>query len=107
MKATLYTLAGLILLAVVVISQTKPNAEAVITIDEFKFLPATVTVPAGTTVRWKNNDDVPHTVASEDKSFKSKALDTNDEFTFTFTKPGEYNYFCSLHPKMTGKIVVE
>jgi plastocyanin len=58
-------------------------------------------------VRWTNHDDIPHTVVADDKTFKSKALDTDDAFSFTFTKPGTYNYFCSLHPKMTGKIVVQ
>lgn len=76
-------------------------------IDNFSFTPSTVTVSAGTTVRWTNRDDIPHTVASDDNTFKSNALDTDDEFSYTFTKPGTYSYFCSLHPKMTGKIVVQ
>jgi len=75
--------------------------------ENFSFSPATVTVPAGTTVRWTNADDIPHTIVSDDKSFKSKALDTDDQFTYTFTKPGTYTYFCGLHPKMTAKIVVQ
>ena len=65
-----------------------------------------VTVKAGTTVTWSNHDDIPHTVVSIQK-FRSKALDTEDSFSFTFTTPGEYNYFCSLHPHMTATIVVE
>jgi plastocyanin len=77
-------------------------------IDNFSFLPATVTVAPGTTVKWTNRDDIPHTVVSDDKTtFKSKVLDTDDSFSFTFTKPGTYDYFCSVHPKMTGKIVVQ
>jgi plastocyanin len=77
-------------------------------IDNFSFGPATITVPAGTTVTWTNNDDVPHVVTSDDnKMFKSKALDTDDHFSFTFTKPGTYNYYCAIHPKMTAKIVVQ
>jgi plastocyanin len=89
------------------LTQGKPAAETVVKIDNFTFTPATITVPVGNTVRWANHDDIPHTVVADDKSFKSKALDTDDAFSFTFTKPGTYNYFCSLHPKMTGKIVVQ
>jgi len=80
---------------------------AAVKIDNFSFGPATLTVAAGTTVTWTNNDDVPHTVVSDEKLFKSKALDTDDKFSFTFTKPGTYNYFCSVHPKMTAKVVVQ
>ena len=76
-------------------------------IDNFAFSPARVTVKAGTTVAWLNADDTPHTVASSSKLFKSKALDTDDSFSFTFTTPGVYQYFCSLHPHMTGTVVVE
>ncbi|MFY9644898.1 MAG: cupredoxin family copper-binding protein [Terriglobales bacterium] len=76
-------------------------------IDNFSFTPPVLTVKAGTQVTWTNADDIPHTVVSEDRSFKSKVLDTNDTFTFTPTKPGSYPYFCSIHPKMTGKLVVE
>ena len=78
-----------------------------IKIDNFTFAPAEVTVAPGTTVLWVNRDDIPHTVVSEDKTtFKSKALDTDDKFSYTFTKPGTYLYFCSVHPKMTAKVVV-
>jgi plastocyanin len=86
----------------------KPASSATIKIDNFSFGPATITIPAGSTVTWTNNDDVPHVVTSDDgKMFKSKALDTDDRFSFTFTKPGTYNYYCSIHPKMTAKIVVQ
>jgi plastocyanin len=85
-----------------------PAGGAAIKIDNFSFGPATVTIPAGSTVTWTNNDDVPHVVSSDDnKMFKSKALDTDDHFSFTFTKPGTYNYYCAIHPKMTAKIVVQ
>ena len=80
---------------------------APVKIDNFSFSPNPLNVSVGTQVRWTNQDDVPHTVVAEDKSFKSKALDTDDAFTYTFTKPGTYSYFCSLHPKMTGKVVVK
>jgi amicyanin len=82
-------------------------AETEVNIDQFTFLPQRITVKAGTTVTWSNEDDVPHTVASSSKVFKSKALDTADKFSFTFTTPGTYDYFCSLHPHMTGAVVVE
>jgi plastocyanin len=78
-----------------------------VNIDEFAFAPQHATVKAGTTVTWINEDDAPHTVASSSKLFKSKALDTGDKFSFTFTTPGTYEYFCSLHPHMMGAIVVE
>ena len=86
--------------------ETKWPASAEVKIDNFSFGPATLTVAAGTTVTWTNNDDVPHNVVSDDKLFKSKALDTDDKFSYTFTKPGTYNYFCSVHPKMIAKVVV-
>jgi plastocyanin len=76
-------------------------------IDNFTFTPQTITVPAGTAVRWTNRDDIPHTSVSEDKTFKSKVLDTDDQFAYTFSKPGTYKYFCSIHPKMTGTVVVK
>jgi len=80
---------------------------AEVKIDNFSFGPAELTVPAGTTVTWINRDDIPHTVVSTDKVFKSKVLDTDEKFSFTFSKAGTYPYFCSIHPKMTGKIIVQ
>ena len=89
-------------------SGDKPASGAAVKIDNFSFGPATIIIPAGSTVTWTNNDDVPHVVSSDDnKMFKSKALDTDDRFSFTFTKPGTYNYYCAIHPKMTAKIVVQ
>ena len=76
-------------------------------IDNFSFGPETITVSAGTTVTWINHDDIPHTVVSDDKVFKSKVLDTDEKFSYTFSKPGTYPYFCSIHPKMTGKVIVQ
>jgi len=78
-------------------------------IDNFTFGPAALTVPVGTTVTWINKDDIPHTVVSTDdpKAFKSKVLDTDEKFSFTFSKPGTFPYFCSIHPKMTGKVIVQ
>ncbi len=91
-----------------VAASTEPaQATAEVKIDNFSFGPATMTVAVGTTVMWINNDDIPHTVVSTDKAFKSKVLDTGEKFSFTFAKAGEYPYFCSIHPKMTGKVVVQ
>src|SRR5574340_635540 len=108
------TLIVLAALAVIVLAQTDSKVSgddqtrpATVKIDNFRFVPATLSVPVGTTVTWTNSDDVPHTVVSDDKLFKSKALDTDDKFSFTFTRPGTYNYFCSVHPKMTARIVVQ
>lgn len=83
-----------------------PAATAV-TIDNFTFSPPTITVAAGTTVKWTNTDDIPHTVRAVDGSFHSKAMDSDDSYSFTFAKPGVYSYFCSIHPKMVGKVVVK
>jgi amicyanin len=88
----------------------QPGAKAAeVKIDNFSFAPATIMVSAGTTVTWTNRDDIPHTVVSTDeaKAFKSKVLDTDEKFSFTFAKAGTYPYFCSIHPKMTGKVVVQ
>jgi len=78
-----------------------------VAIDNFTFNPQKLTVKAGTTVTWTNKDDIPHAVAAVNKQFRSKTLDTDDAYSFTFTTPGSYDYFCSLHPHMTGTIVVE
>ena len=80
-----------------------------VVIDNFTYGPAMLTVAAGTKVTWMNDDADPHTVTStaDPKLFKSPPLDTGDSFSFTFDKPGTYQYFCSLHPHMQGKIVVQ
>jgi plastocyanin len=83
-----------------------PSAAAV-TIDNFTFKNAVVTVKPGTTVTWTNGDDIPHTIVSKEGVFKSKVLDTGDKFSFTFAKTGQFGYFCSLHPHMTGTVVVK
>ncbi|MDI3469748.1 MAG: Copper binding protein, plastocyanin/azurin family [Pseudolabrys sp.] len=82
-------------------------ADIEVKIDNFTFAPQQITVKAGDSVTWTNRDDIPHTVTSKTMAFRSKALDTNDKFTFTFSTPGTYAYFCSLHPHMTGAVVVE
>jgi plastocyanin len=93
--------------AFVVSAQENQAATAAVKIDNFSFGPATLTVAVGTTVTWVNHDDIPHTVVSTDGAFKSKVLDTDEKFSFTFSKAGSYPYFCSIHPKMTGKVVVQ
>ena len=75
-------------------------------IANFTFAAASVAVTRGTVVTWVNDDDIPHTVVATDGSFKSKVLDTGERFSFTFAKPGQFGYFCSLHPHMTGKVIV-
>jgi plastocyanin len=90
-----------------VLAQDKSAATAEVKIDNFSFGPAALTVPVGTTVTWTNRDDIPHTVVSNDGVFKSKVLDTDEKFSYTFAKPGTFPYFCSIHPKMTGKVVVQ
>ena len=80
---------------------------AAVRIDNFNYSPPTLTVAPGTTVIWTNDDDDAHTVVEKDRKFKSAALDTGDTFSQTFPEAGEYEYFCSLHPRMTGKIVVK
>jgi plastocyanin len=82
-------------------------AVAEVKIDNFSFMPQEITVAAGTKVNWVNRDDIPHTVVSTEEKFKSKALDTDDQYSFTFDQAGTYPYFCSIHPKMTGKIIVK
>jgi plastocyanin len=82
-------------------------ADTEVKIDNFTFVPQRVTVKPGTTVTWINEDDIPHAIAATGKEFRSKVLDTNDKYSFTFTTVGKFEYFCSLHPHMTGTIVVE
>jgi plastocyanin len=82
-------------------------ANVAVKIDNFVFGPQAITVPVGTTVTWTNSDDIPHTAVSTDGVFKSKVMDTNEKFSYTFTKAGTYPYYCSVHPKMTGQVVVK
>ena len=91
-----------------VIANDQPSAANVeVKIDNFSFAPQELTVVVGATVTWINRDDIPHTVVSSDGVFKSKVRDTDEKFSYTFTKAGTYPYYCSVHPKMTGKIVVQ
>jgi plastocyanin len=93
--------AGLVLSSVV-----SAAGENQVVIKTFKYGPKDITVPVGTTVTWLNKDNEVHTVVSKDGKFRSSALDTDDSFTFTFTDPGTYSFFCSLHPQMTGTVTV-
>ena len=88
-------------------AKTPQPAGAEVKVDNFSFGPATLTVAVGTTVTWTNRDDIPHTIVSTDKVFKSKVLDTDEKFSFTFSKAGTYPYFCSIHPKITGYVLVQ
>ena len=105
-----------VMIAVLLLSAGSPSAtasdqpsatNAEIAIDNFSFGPQTLTIPVGTTVTWTNRDDIPHTVVSTDGVFKSKVRDTGEKFSYTFGKAGTYSYFCSVHPKMAGKVVVQ
>ena len=96
------------LLAASVLFARADGPTSTVSIDNFSFGPQTLTVKAGTTVTWTNRDDIPHGIASSNNAFKkSGALDTDDSYSFTFTTPGTYQYFCYLHPHMVGSIVVE
>ena len=88
---------------------TQPNGSTTVKIDNFRFDPEVVTVAVGATVTWINRDDVPHTVTASAKprAFASEALDTDDQFSHTFARPGTYAYFCAVHPHMTGRVIVK
>jgi plastocyanin len=95
---------GAMLAAAAVAAQDAAN---VITVDNFTFTPPEMTVVVGTTVKWVNHDDIPHSVVNKDKAFRSKALDTDDSFSYTFASAGTFDYFCGLHPHMVGKVIVK
>ena len=99
---------GSVLAGGVLFARAQSPAAAAISIDNFTFNPQSLTVKAGTTVTWTNKDDIPHGIAATNNAFKrSQALDTDDSYSFTFTTPGTYQYFCYIHPHMTGTIVVQ
>jgi amicyanin len=108
-RALLLTLAGLLAILGLGLAASNGPAlaeDATIKIANFTFDPPTLTVKAGTTVTWVNADDIPHLVTQKDGKFHSSALDTNDKFSQTFSTAGTVEYYCAIHPKMTGKIVV-
>ena len=88
-------------------AQERPASTAEVKIDNFSFGPTAITVAVGTSVTWTNRDDIPHTVVSTEKVFKSKVLDTDEKFSFTFSKAGTYTYYCKVHPHMTGVVIVK
>jgi plastocyanin len=88
-------------------TQQAAPVTAAVKIDNFSFEPQTLTVTVGTTVTWTNRDDIPHTSVSTEGVWKSKVMDTDEAFSYTFTKAGTFPYFCSIHPKMTGNVVVQ
>jgi plastocyanin len=101
-------LAGGVIVARAQTEAQAQTAASAVAIDNFTFAPQTLTVKAGTVVTWTNRDDIPHGIAATDSTFtRSKALDTGDSYSFKFTTPGTYKYFCYVHPHMTGTIVVE
>jgi plastocyanin len=100
-------LAGPIVGAMLAVAAVAAQDANVITIDNFTFTPPEMTVSVGTTVKWVNHDDIPHSVVNKDKVFRSKALDTDDSFSYTFASAGTFDYFCGLHPHMVGKVIVK
>ena len=106
-QAAVLAASGAMMGTVATMTRAAPVPAAAVRIDNFTFKDPVVTVKPGTSVTWTNGDDIPHTVVSKDGAFKSKVLDTGDHFSFTFAKPGQFGYFCSLHPHMTGTIVVK
>jgi amicyanin len=100
-------LGALFLWAAVSLFAGDPGKEQKVTIDNFRFAPQVLTVKAGTNVTWTNRDDVPHAVVSTSKKFASRVLDTDERFSVTFRESGTYEYYCSVHPHMTGKIIVQ
>jgi amicyanin len=92
----------------ILVVRAQTTAATAVSIDNFTFNPQQLTVKAGTTVTWTNKDDIPHGIAATGNTFKrSAAMDTDDNYSFTFTTPGTYQYFCYIHPHMTGTVVVE
>jgi plastocyanin len=107
-QAATLVASALMLSTVSVMTKAAPApTSAAVQIGNFTFKAPVTTVKAGTTVTWTNGDDIPHTVVAKDGVFKSKVLDTGDHFSFTFAKAGQFGYFCSLHPHMTGTIIVK
>jgi amicyanin len=101
------TLLGPVVGAFLAFGAVSAEEANVVTIDNFTFTPPELTVAVGTTVKWVNHDDIPHSVVDNNKAFRSKALDTDDAYSFTFASAGTFSYFCGLHPHMQGKIIVK
>ena len=106
-QAAVLAASALVMTTVATMTKAATPAAASVQIGNFTFKSPVLTVKPGTTVTWTNSDDIPHTVVSKDGVFKSKVLDTGDKFSFTFAKAGQFGYFCSIHPHMTGTIIVK
>lgn len=102
-----YVIVVLLLLLALISTSFAEESSQQITIKEYSFTPASLTVAVGTKVIWTNQDQDPHTIFSNDQKFRSSALDTGESYSFTFNEPGTYPYFCSMHPSMTGTIIVQ
>jgi len=98
---------AMVAVATVAAEDAPKGAPDEIIIDNFVFTPKDLTVAVGTTIKWVNHDDIPHSVVEKNKTFRSKALDTDDSFTYTFAAAGTFDYFCGLHPHMVGQIIVK
>ena len=109
-QRTLAAAVGTALLAIAgsaLAQQPVAAKSAEIVIENFKFVPATLTVAPGTAVTWNNHDEEPHNVVSPERAFRSKAIDGGEKFTFVFDKPGTYKYICAVHPHMQGTVIVQ
>lgn len=106
-KVSMLVTSGLMIATAASMIQAAAPAATAVEIGNFTFKNPVVTVKTGTTVTWINGDDIPHTVVSKDGVFKSRVLDTGDKFSFTFAKAGQFGYFCSIHPHMTGTVIVK
>ena len=106
-KLAYFAISALLMLAATTSASDQRASAGQVKIDNFSFEPQVLTVPAGATVTWTNMDDVPHTVVNTEKKFASKVLDTDQQFSHTFTDAGTYEYYCSIHPHMTGKVIVK
>jgi plastocyanin len=107
LQLTVLAAGAAMLSTVATTTRAAPPPAAAVQIANFTFKNPVVTVKPGTTVTWTNADDIPHTVVSKDGLFRSKVLDSGDRFSFTFAKPGQFGYFCSIHPHMTGMVIVK
>jgi plastocyanin len=107
LQLTVLAAGAAMLSTVATTTRAAPPPAAAVQIANFTFKNPVVTVKPGTTVTWTNADDIPHTVVSKDSLFRSKVLDSGDRFSFTFAKPGQFGYFCSIHPHMTGMVIVK
>ncbi len=103
----LCVVAGVVVAATHLRAASSGSSTTEVKIDNFSFNPPALKVKTGTTIHWTNRDDMPHNVVAEDKTFRSKVMDTDEQFSFTFDKPGTYSYFCGLHPRMRATITVE